>query len=296
MLRHLFGLPRMPPALVRFLPFVFVVLWSTGFIGARLGLPHIEPLTFLLIRYCAVLVCMTLIAWISRAPWPQSARQWLHIGVAGLLVHGLYLGGVFVAISLGLPPGVASLVVGVQPLLTAIGAGFLLGAQVSRQQWLGLLLGLLGVALVLSDKLGLEFGAQALLPALLALLAITAGTLYQKKFCPVFDWRSGAVAQFLPTTVLTGLLALATEDFRIDWTGELFFALGWLVLVLSIGAVSLLNWLIRHSNAVNVASLFYLVPPCTALFAWALFGNTLSALALVGMALTVWGVYLARTT
>jgi drug/metabolite transporter (DMT)-like permease len=278
----------------RFLPFLFVVLWSTGFIGARLGLPHIEPLTFLLIRYCAVLVCMTLIAWISRAPWPQSARQWWHIGVAGLLVHGFYLGGVFVAISLGLPPGVASLVVGVQPLLTAIGAGFFLGALVSGRQWLGLLLGLLGVALVLSDKLGLEFGAQALLPAVLALLAITAGTLYQKKFCPVFDWRSGAVAQFLPTTVLTGLLALATEDFRIDWTGELFFALGWLVLVLSIGAVSLLNWLIRHSNAVNVASLFYLVPPCTALFAWALFGNTLSGLALLGMALTVWGVYLAR--
>lgn len=278
----------------RLLPFVFVVLWSTGFIGARLGLPHIEPLTFLLIRYSAVLVCMALIAWFTRAPWPQTARQWWHIGVAGLLVHGFYLGGVFVAISLGLPPGVASLVVGVQPLLTAIGAGFFLGASVSVRQWLGLLLGLVGVALVLSGKLGLEFGAQALLPAVVALLAITAGTLYQKKFCPVFDWRSGSVAQFLPTTVLTGLAALATESFRIDWTGELFFALGWLVLVLSIGAVSLLNWLIRHSNAVNVASLFYLVPPCTALFAWALFGNTLSGLALLGMALTVWGVYLAR--
>jgi drug/metabolite transporter (DMT)-like permease len=284
----------MNPALTRLLPFLFVVLWSTGFIGARLGLPHIQPLTFLLVRYIAVLGCMLPIAVLSRAPWPQGARQWLHIGVSGLLVHGIYLGGVFTAISLGLPAGVASLVVGVQPLLTAIGAGFFLGATVSPRQWLGLLLGLAGVALVVSGKLGLEFGLQAVVPAVLALLAITAGTLYQKKFCPVFDWRTGAVAQFLPTTVLTGVAALLTENFQIEWTGELFFALGWLVLVLSIGAVSLLNWLIRHSNAVNVASLFYLVPPSTALFAWALFGNTLSGMALLGMALTVWGVYLAR--
>jgi drug/metabolite transporter (DMT)-like permease len=280
--------------LTRLLPFLFVVLWSTGFIGARLGLPHIQPLTFLLIRYIAVLCCMLPIAFISRAPWPQSATQWLHIGVAGLLVHGLYLGGVFIAISLGLPAGVASLVVSVQPLLTAIGAGFLLGATVSVRQWFGLLLGLVGVALVVSNKLGMEFGAQALVPAVVALLAITAGTLYQKKFCPVFDWRTGAVAQFLPTTLLTGVAAVLTENFKIEWTGELFFALGWLVLVLSLGAVSLLNWLIRHSNAVNVASLFYLVPPCTALFAWLLFDNTLSGLALTGMAFTVWGVYLAR--
>ncbi|WP_342619337.1 DMT family transporter [Rhodoferax sp. GW822-FHT02A01] len=285
----------MGPKFARLLPFVFVVLWSTGFIGARLGLPHIQPLTFLSIRYVAVLLCIVPIAIASRAPWPQNMRQWVHIGISGLLMHGLYLGGVFVAIGLGLPAGLASLVVGVQPLLTAIGAGYLLGATVLPRQWVGLLLGLVGVALVLWNKLGQEFGLQALLPAVVALLAITAGTLYQKKFCPAFDWRTGAVAQFLPTTVVTGLAAIATEHGAIDWSGELFFALGWLVLVLSLGAVSLLNWLIRHSNAVNVASLFYLVPPCTALFAWALFGNTLTGMALVGMALTVWGVYLARS-
>ena len=289
-----FNKPPISLTPARLLPFAFVVLWSTGFIGARLGLPHIQPLTFLLIRYLAVLVCMTLIAWLSRAPWPSSARQWLHIGVAGLLVHGIYLGGVFVAISLGLPAGVASLVVGMQPLLTAVGAGLFLGATVSTRQWGGLLLGLLGVALVVWGKLGQEFGVHALLPVVVALLGITAGTLYQKKFCPVFDWRSGAVAQFLPTTVCTGVAAALFENFQIQWTGELVFALCWLVFVLSIGAVSLLNWLIRHSNAVNVASLFYLVPPCTALFAWLLFGNTLSPLALAGMGLTVWGVYLAR--
>jgi drug/metabolite transporter (DMT)-like permease len=285
----------MLPSFAPLMPFAFVVLWSTGFIGARLGLPHIQPLTFLAIRFCAVLVCIVPIAFASRAPWPHSARAWLHIGVSGLLMHGLYLGGVFVAISLGLPAGLASLVVGVQPLLTAIGAGYLLGAKVLPRQWAGLLLGLAGVALVLSNKLGQGFGLPALFAAVVALLSITAGTLYQKKYCPVFDWRTGAVAQFLPTTILTCLVAVATEHGPIDWSGDLVFALVWLVLVLSLGAVSLLNWLIRNSNAVNVASLFYLVPPCTALFAWALFGNTLSGMALVGMALTVWGVYWARS-
>jgi drug/metabolite transporter (DMT)-like permease len=278
----------------RIFPLLFVLLWSTGFIGARLGLPHIEPLVFLLIRYIAVIGCMTLISLATRAPWPRSARQWLHIGIAGLLVHGVYLGGVFIAISKGLPAGVASLVVGVQPLLTAVGAGWLLGAKVSKCQWFGLLLGFLGVGLVVFGKLGAEFGALAVVPAIIALLGITAGTLYQKRFCPAFDWRTGSVAQFLPTAIATGALAWMTESFRIEWTGELFFALGWLVLVLSIGAISLLNWLIRHSNAVNVASLFYLVPPCTALFAWMLFGDTFSGIALFGMALTVGGVYLAR--
>ncbi len=284
----------MKPGLTRTFPLFFVLLWSTGFIGARLGLPHTEPLTFLLLRYLVVLACMGLIAVVSRAPWPRGLRTWWHIGVAGMLVHGIYLGGVFIAISQGLPAGVASLVVSVQPLLTAVAAGGLLGAAVLPRQWLGLLLGLGGVALVVYGKLGAEFSLHALWPAIVALLGITAGTLYQKRFCPAFDWRTGAVAQFLPVAVATWLAALVFEDFRVEWTGELVFALGWLVLVLSIGAVSLLNWLIRHSSAVNVASLFYLVPPCTALFAWALFGDTFSGLALLGMGLAVWGVYLAR--
>ena len=278
----------------RSFPFLFVLLWSTGFIGARLGLPHIEPLTFLAIRYVAVIVCMTGIALITRAPWPSSPQAWFHMGISGLLVHGLYLGGVFIAIHEGLPAGVTSLVVSVQPLLTAIGAGYLLGNLVVKRQWAGLALGLLGVGLVVAGKLGTEFAAQALLPAAVALLAITAGTLYQKRFCPTLDWRTGSVAQFIPTVLVTTALALVTESQAIDWSSELLFALGWLVLVLSIGAVSLLNWLIRHSNAVNVASLFYLVPPCTAVFAWLLFGETFSGLAMLGMGLTVAGVYLAR--
>lgn len=278
----------------RFFPFMFVLLWSTGFIGARLGLPHIEPLTFLFIRYVAVVVCMTAIAFATRAVWPNTAKAWMHIGLSGLLVHGVYLGGVFIAIHQGLPAGVASLVVSVQPLLTAVGAGYLLGAVVLKRQWGGLALGLLGVGMVVAGKLGAEFAAHALIPAVVALMAITAGTLYQKRFCPNLDWRTGSVAQFIPTALVTGALALLTETQTIDWTGELVFALGWLVLVLSIGAVSLLNWLIRYSNAVNVASLFYLVPPCTAVFAWLLFGETFSGMALVGMGVTVAGVYLAR--
>jgi drug/metabolite transporter (DMT)-like permease len=237
---------------------------------------------------------MAAVAWVTRAPWPQSPRAWFHIGVAGLLLHGIYLGGVFIAISKGLPAGVTSLVVGLQPLLTAAGAGWLLGEVVLKRQWLGLLLGLLGVGLVVMNKVGSGFALQALVPAVVSLLGITAGTLYQKRFCPSFDWRTGAVAQFLPTALLTGLVASLTETYHVDWAGEFVFALGWLVLVLSLGAVSLLNWLIRNSGAVNIASLFYLVPPCTAVVAWLLFGETFSGTALAGMAMAVWGVYLAR--
>ena len=278
----------------RFFPWLFVALWSTGFIGARLGMPHTEPLTFLFVRYLAVIALMWGIAIATKAPWPARARDWWHIGIAGLMLHAGYLGGVFVAISLGLPAGVAALVVCLQPLLTAVCAGGLLGETVRARQWLGLLLGLAGVSLVVANKMGAVFTWQALAASVFALVAITFGTLYQKRFCPSFDWRTGVVAQFIPTAVITGLCAWWFETGRMDFTGEMVFALGWLVLVLSVGAVSLLNWLIRQSSAVNVASLFYLVPPCTALVAWALFGESFSHLALWGMAMVVGGVYLAR--
>ena len=281
-------------ALTRFAPLLFVLLWATGFIGAKLGLPHAEPLSFLLIRYLLVLGLMTVVALATRAAWPRDARQWFHIGVSGMLVHGIYLGGVYVAIARGLPAGVTSLVVGIQPLLTAVGAGWLLREAVLARQWVGLVLGFVGVAMVVSGKVGSGFGLDALWPALAALAGITAGTLYQKRFCASFDWRTGSIAQFLPPMVLTAIAVALTEDFRVSWTGEFIFAMAWLVLVLSVGAISLLNWLIRHGSAVNIASLFYLVPPCTALMAWALFDERLAGMALVGMALAVWGVYLAR--
>ena len=284
---------RSPGAFARFVPLLFVVLWSTGFIGAKLGLPDAEPLTLLSLRYAAVLLLMGAVVVLTRAPWPRTKRECMHIAVSGLLVHAVYLGGVFTAIRLGLPAGVTALVVGLQPVLTALGAGLFLHERVRPTQWAGLALGLAGVVLVVAHKVG---GAviALLAPAVLALVGITAGTLYQKRFCPSFDLRTGSVIQFLPCLLVTAFVAWRSETMVVHWTPAFLFALGWLVLVLSLGAVSLLNMLIRSGSAVNLASLFYLTPPTTALIAWAMFGETLTGLALVGMGLTVFGVWLAR--
>ncbi|AVR87385.1 DMT family transporter [Thauera aromatica] len=283
----------------RFMPLLFVLLWSTGFIGAKYGLPYAEPLTFLATRYALVIALMTMLALAMRAPWPASPREAMHIGITGLLVHAVYLGGVFMSIHRGLPAGVSALVVGMQPLLTAAGAGLLLGERVSTRQWTGLALGFVGVALVVGSKTSVDGMAPEQLmhmlePAFAALFGITAGTLYQKRFCPRFDLRTGSVVQFLPSLLLTALVASRTETLHIDWSGDFIFALAWLVLVLSLGAISLLNLLIRSGSAVNVASLFYLTPPTTALIAWAMFGETLHGIALAGMAIAVSGVWLAR--
>lgn len=275
-------------------PALFVVLWSTGFIGARLGLPHAEPLTFLSLRYVLAAGLLVLVSVASRAPWPRCWTEVWHFTVAGLLVHGVYLGGVFVGISMGVEAGVSALIVGLQPLLTAALAGVLLGERVNSRQWLGLALGLLGVALVLSGKVGEAPGSMlGSIACLAALLGITAGTLYQKRFCAGMDLRTGSVVQFVAAVLITAPLALWFEDSHVQWTGEFIFALLWLVLVLSLGAVSLLYLLIRRGAASQVASLFFLVPPCTALIAWPLFGEMLGISALAGMALTAIGVALA---
>ncbi len=278
-------------------PLLFVLLWSTGFIGAKFGLPYAQPLTFLSWRFIAVIILMLGLVLIMRAPWPSTRRSAMHIGVTGLLVHGGYLGGVFMAIAHGLPSGIAALVVGLQPLITALAAGVWLGEKVRPAQWAGLALGFVGVALVVLDKVAAVPGDALwamLLPAFVALLGITAGTLYQKRFCPVFDLRTGSVIQYLPCLLLLAPLAYFTESTQVVWSGEFVFALAWLVLVLSLGAVTLLNVMIRNGSAVNVASLFYLTPAMTALIAWAVFGETLSALALIGMAIAATGVWLAR--
>jgi drug/metabolite transporter (DMT)-like permease len=285
--------PRLS-ALTPLIPLLFVLLWSTGFIGAKYGLPHAEPLTFLLVRYCAVILLMTGVALVTKAPWPKSRQQWFHIGISGILVHAIYLGGVFTGISKGFPAGLASLVVGLQPLLTAFAAGWFLKEKVIARQWLGLALGLAGTAMVLSGRSQAGFSLQGLSPIVLALVGITAGTLYQKKFCPGLDWRTGSVAQFIPAAGVTLMVASFSESFRIEFTPSFVFALSWLVLVLSLGAVSLLNYLIRSGTAVNVASLFYLVPASTAAIAWAAFDERLSGIALIGMMIAILGVYLSR--
>lgn len=285
------------PTLDAFYPLLFVALWSTGFIGAKFGLPDAEPLTFLSIRYAVVIALMAPLALALRAPWPASPAAWAHIAVSGLLVHGVYLGGVFMAIHRGLPAGVTALVVGVQPLVTALGARVFLHERIGRWQWAGLALGFAGVAMVVAHKataVPLAALQGMLAPAVVALLGITAGTLYQKRFCPSFDLRTGSVIQFVPSLLATAAVAAATETMQVNWSGSFVFALAWLVGVLSLGAVSLLNLLIRRGSAVRVASLFYLTPPTTALIAWALFGETLAGLALVGMAVTAVGVWLAR--
>ena len=282
-----------PPLLTRLTPLLFVLLWSTGFIGAKYGLPYAEPLSFLFVRYLAVIALMTAIALLTRAPWPKAPMQWVHIGVSGLLVHAVYLGGVFIAIKQGLPAGITALVVGMQPLLTALGAGWLLGERVVGRQWLGLALGFVGVALVVSGKFGDTAAlGPMLVPALCALLGITVGTLYQKRYCARFDLRTGSIIQFVPTALATLPVILLFDGFHVDWTGDFIFALAWLVLVLSIGAISLLNLLIRSGSAVNVASLFYLTPLSTALIAFLMFDEKLGWLAVLGMGLAVSGVYL----
>lgn len=275
-------------------PGLFVLLWSTGFIGAKLGLPDAEPLTFLLLRFAIVCFLLLLLAIGLRRPWPTGRRRILHIGVAGLLLHGGYLGGVFGAIHRGMPAGLVALIVGMQPLLTALLGARVLDERVGARQWLGLLLGFGGVTLVLSGKLALTgLSAGGMLLALLALVSITAGTLYQKRFCGHMDLWTGSLVQFAASGVLLLPLALTFETMQIRWSGSFLFALGWLVLVLSLGAISLLHQLIRRGAATRVSALFYLTPPTTAVLAWAIFGEQLDAKAIVGLTLAAIGVALA---
>jgi len=278
----------------RIAPGLFVLLWSSGFIGARLGLPYIEPLGFLSIRCAGAVALLAMLAFLSGAPLPRP-REVPHIAVAGVLIHAGCLGGVFVAIKHGLPTGIAALVMGLQPILTALAANPLLGERTPRRQWIGLALGLIGVAMAVGHKVaGGVTIVSTLLPISVALISITAGTLYQKRFCAHFDLRTGSAIQFAASLLVTAPLALAFERLPAIWTPQLLFALAWLVVVVSIGAISLLNVMIRQGSAVSVASVFYLTPPTTAILAWWLFGEKLPALAVSGLLLAAAGVALAR--
>ena len=276
------------------IPIFFVLLWSTGFIVAKFGLPYAPPLTFLMIR-CALAVCVLVpMVLIWKAPWPRGAAVF-HIGVSGLLLQAGYLSGVWCAIKLGMPAGLSALIVGMQPILTAAAAP-LIGERVRPKQWLGLLFGLTGVALVVAAKVKLVgLSPWAIAFCVFALFSITIGTMYQKHFCPRFDLRTGTVVQFSATTVALLPLAIIFEHFSlslttVNWTPQFVGALLWSVLALSIGAIFLLFKLLRRSDATQVTSLLYLTPPTTAVMAWIAFGEVFNLLGIVGMALAVLGV------
>lgn len=276
---------------LRLMPGTFVVLWASGFIGGKLGLLYAEPATFLLLRFALVVALMLPLALLWRAPWPATLGQVAHIGVAGVLIQACYLGGVFAAIHHGISAGLIALIVGLQPVLTAFVAAPLLGERVSPRQWAGLLLGLAGVALVVMQNTSLS-GVTPVSAgfALLALAGITMGTMYQKRFCGSFDLRAGSVIQFVAAGIALAPFALLFETREVKWSPALLFALGWLVLVLSIGAISLLALLIRRDAVTKVVSLMYLTPPVTAVMAWLVFGETLSIQALLGLGLAAVGV------
>jgi drug/metabolite transporter (DMT)-like permease len=275
------------------MPGLFVLLWSTGFIGAKLGLPYAESMTFLALRFGAAVAILVPLALLLRASWPRDWRQVGNIAFAGLLIHGAYLGGVYGGIQFGVEAGTSALIVGLQPLVVALFAGWFLGERTTKLQWLGVALGVIGVALVVGHKLSLELGTPMGVGLhLVALLGISAGTLYQKRFCADMNLLSGSAIQLAAAAILVGLLALFLETGEIKWTGEFVFAFVWLVIVLSIGTFMLFYTLIRRGAATRVSSLLFLVPPSTALIAWPLFGETLGAISIAGMALAVAGVAL----
>lgn len=281
--------------LLRAAPFIFVLFWSTGYIGAKYGLPYAEPFTFLSLRHSVSILLFLGIALASRVKWPGVVPAF-HSFVVGVLVHGSYLGSVFWALEAGMPSGVAALIVGLQPLMSAILAGWWLGEDVTMRHWVGLGLGFCGLALVLAPKLNLDGSGITALTVLVVsggVLAMTIGTLYQKHFATGSDLRTGALYQYLGGLAFTGVAALLMETGQVEWTGEFVAALAWLVLVLSFGAILLLMLMIRHGAVSRVATVFYLVPPTTALMGWAMFGEVMTPIQLVGMLVTVAGVALA---
>jgi len=278
----------------QWVPVLFVLLWSTGFIGAKYALPYIEPFYLLFIRMLLTLAVFTLLALIYRSRWP-TLRQGGHQAVTGFLVHACYLGGVFAAIKWQMPAGIAAIVVGLQPLLTSLIGWQWLGERLRTVQWAGLVMGLVGVVVILLNGQNSEiavFRPEAVVSIIIALFAISFGTLYQKRFGGKVDLLTGSIWQYLSTAVAMALLAFLFEERQVEWNMTLLLSLGWLVFGLSVSAILLLMFMIREGEAARVASYFYLVPPVTSLEAWVLFGEGLSLIQVVAIVVTVAGVYL----
>jgi drug/metabolite transporter (DMT)-like permease len=263
-------------------PAIFVVLWSTGFVGTKYVIRNADPLTYLAIRMAIVVVLMAIICAIARPKWLSRAEIG-HSIVAGILVHGFYLGGTAVAISLSIPAGLSALMPGLQPILMSTIANRWLGERVTPLQWGGLLLGLVGVALIMHDRPMSGQAGWGWLASTVSLVSITLGTLYQRRYCSQIDWRSGNLVQYVAVTAFFTIAAFAFEQRVVHWTAEFVLATVWLAVVLSIGSIGLLYWLIRHHAATSVASLFYLVPAVTSVMAFVLFDERLDAVAIAGM-------------
>ncbi|WP_114008489.1 DMT family transporter [Cohaesibacter intestini] len=286
------------PSLAQATPALFVVLWSTGFIGARMGAPYSEPMTFLAMRFSLVLALLLPISLMLRAKWP-TPKQAFHAFVTGLLIHGVYLACVFWAIDNGMPAGLAALVMGLQPVMTAFFARGILGERLTRNHLFGFILGLIGICLVLYPRLsGGDFSVTPpqIVVVCAAMLSISFGTVYQKRFAANLDMRAATIWQYLAACLLCAGLSFATETQTIVWSGEFIFALGWLTLVLSIGAIFLLLWLIEHGAVSNIAALFYMIPAVTAVISYLLFDEPITLMQILGIIITATGVLIASRT
>jgi drug/metabolite transporter (DMT)-like permease len=270
---------------------LFILLYSSGFVAAKIGLSYAPPLIFLAVRFALTVAILAVIALILKAPWPKSWRMVFHVSIAGLLLVGVFSVGTWVSISMGLPPAISALIIALQPLLVAISAHFLLKEEVGLQQWIGFILGLIGVALVVGE--GVSFSPHylaAVLLSVLGLVGVSAGSLYQKKFCSNMNVFTGGIIQSGVSGIICLILATGFESFSIQWSGRFIFALFWMSVVVSIGAISLLYLLLRTGKANKVSSIFYLVPVVTAIIAYFVFGSILTYSELIGMAITVIGV------
>lgn len=277
---------------LRAMPAVFVLIWSTGFIVARYGMPYAPPLKFLAVRFALSLACFAAWVALARVEWPKQRAQWGHLAVTGILMQAGYLGGVWAAVREGMGAGLVALLVGIQPVLTAVWLSFT-GGRITGRQWIGLGLGFAGLVLVVLRKLGQggEVSAETMALALMALVSITAGTLYQKRFVAPCDVRSASAVQ-MAAAVLVTLPFAALETDSIQWNLHSGGAMAWSVLALSLGGSSLLYMLIQRGTATAVTSLLYLVPPCTAVMAWLLFSEPITLVTVLGIGLTAVGVSL----
>jgi len=287
-------IPRFHPGVTALgLPLLFIVMWSSGYVAGKAALPFVGPYTMIFLRFASAALVLLMVAVATRAPWPKAWKDVGHIAVVGLLIQAMQFSGLYTGINFGVSAGVSALIVGTMPIFVALGASVFLSERIKPHQWIGLLIGLAGVVLVVSEKFSFgEATVGGYIAILFALFGITLGTLYQKKFCTSMDLRTGGFIQLSVAATFAFVAAHTLEDLYFQVTPTFLFATSWMSLVNSIGAISVLYVMIRRGEASKVASLFYLIPGMTALMAFVILGETLQPLAMIGFAVTACGVYL----